>query len=84
MGLLNAGSGGWCLHWSATDSRAVHRQVVDERHGRCTLWRVSIHGVAEVGIWSAEGEPCRQFCSAVGRDFMSHRMWCRADDGVSR
>ena len=26
-GPLNAGSGGWCLRWSATASRAVHRQV---------------------------------------------------------
>lgn len=27
MGVLNAGSGGWCLRWPATASRAVHRQV---------------------------------------------------------
>ena len=27
MGLLNAGSCGWCLRWPAMASRAVHRQV---------------------------------------------------------
>ena len=37
MGLLNAGSCGWCLRWPATVSRAVHGQVVDERHRRCAL-----------------------------------------------
>ena len=37
MGLLDAVGSGWCLRWSATASMAVHRQVGDERHGRCAL-----------------------------------------------
>ena len=47
MGLLNAGSGGWCLRWPAMVSRAVHRQVGDERHGRCAL--VSTRGPGDGG-----------------------------------
>ena len=37
MSLLNAGSGGCCLRWSAMASTAAYRQVGDERHGRCAL-----------------------------------------------
>ena len=47
MGVLNAGSCGWCLRWSSTASRAVHRQVGYELHGRCAL--VSACGPGDVG-----------------------------------
>ena len=47
MGVLNAGSGGCCLRWSAMASTAVHRQVGDERHGCCAL--VSARGLGDVG-----------------------------------
>ena len=35
MGLLNAGSSGWRLRWAPTASKAISRQVDDERRG----WR---------------------------------------------
>ena len=37
MSLLNAGCGGCCLRCSAMASTAAHRQVGDERLGRCAL-----------------------------------------------
>ena len=67
MGLLDAGSSGWCLRWSATASMTVHRQVGDERHGRCAL--VSARGPGDggevlTGSWFPEA--VRTSAAAVG------------------
>ena len=43
MGLLDAGSGGWCLRWSATASWVVY----DGQHGRYS--RVSARGPGDGG-----------------------------------
>ena len=43
MGLLNAGSSGWCLRWSATASWVVY----DSQHGRYS--RVSARGSGDGG-----------------------------------
>ena len=84
MGLLNAGSCGWCLRWPSAASGAVHRQVGDERHGRRALGRAYTHGKLKAASGRLRGEPGRQFCMGVGRGFVGCRMWCRADDCVSR
>ena len=63
MGLLNAGSVGWCLRWPSTDSGAVHRQVGYKWHAAAPWFQPVVQETAAKSGQAPLHQYSRDSCS---------------------